>query len=169
MGWLRSEASLSEWSRSSTWRVSTWPRKARLNAPRLRACSRHAGWGCNHAPLPESRRRSSISTALRPSGFPFTNRSKTAWSSRFRQPTQVRITVCRDGNDLSLFHSSAYQLAGLHLLRNLVLRPWQRQRRCRCANRSASPPAGRSGPLCRWRAKADSREQPHGPIGCPHR
>jgi hypothetical protein len=69
--------------------VSTWPRKARLNARRRSAAAKHADPRCTQAPRPDMRRCSSTWTAILPSMSTPTSRIRTAWSSVFLHPMHV--------------------------------------------------------------------------------
>src|SRR5690606_27676337 len=61
--------------------ASTRPRKARLNAPRLRAACRQASSGWIQAPRPGMRRRQSGSTDSEPATPSSASRTSLVWSS----------------------------------------------------------------------------------------
>lgn len=154
-------------SQRSTLCVSTTPRKARLNALRLSASSTQDGRGCNQAPLPSSRRRRSTSATLTPPRFTANHRTREAWSSRPRQPMQVRTGWWR--NDISPIHSSAKGVDMTHwqILEEdpRCFRLRRRPKRCRCAIRSASLQAAHSGLPCRSQETADSPARRRGRCG----
>ena len=110
-------------------------RRARGNARRLSARSRHRGSRCTQAPRPGSRPSGSGASAPPAS----TTRSRSAFAAWTRQPTHVRCgpgrravadpTVCRAG--------TRRVTSGRALRRPSGTRSWRRPR-CRCECRSAS-------------------------------
>ncbi len=190
-GASRAPLTLSMWSRTRA--VSSGPRtrNARGNAERRSARSRHSGTGCNHAPLPGSRRRGSGTTA--PSTT--TTLSRPPASARVRHPTHVRTGPTADARSVT---GAGRAGAGTEPrtaskcsaapgrppparapgpsggpLSRPTPTPGRRARRadrrrcgCRSATRSDGPRAGRSAPPCRWPGRAGSPARRPGRCGC---
>ncbi len=160
-------------------------RRARPNARRRSAMSRHPGSGCNHAPLPGRRRRGSGMTT--PSTA--TTRSNSVARCFCRQPMQVRTgpvgaaIASAGAADINCrANIEVYRLperdrtrprpatadrgsagtAGVIARRAPGPAPASHRCGCRSASRSAGRPVGRSGPPCRWPATAGSPGPPPG-------
>jgi hypothetical protein len=175
------------WARTAA--VSSGPgtRSARGNAERRSARSRHSGAWCNQAPRPGSRRRGSGTST--PAAT--TTRNRPSACARLRHPTHVRTGPATDRGSVAGIgpaRADPELWAGTECsaVRALAPSSWRavrlsrptpsRMRRgphggprrcgCRCANRSAGPPTGRSGPPCRWRGTAGSPARPRGRSWC---
>jgi hypothetical protein len=178
------------WARTAA--VSSGPgaRSARGNAERRSARSRHSGAWCSQAPRPGSRRRGSGTST--PASTTTLNRPSAC--ARLRHPTQVRTGPAGDrrstaevgpavadpelwaGTECSAARAPApSSWRAVRLSRPTPSRtrrgPRGGPRRCgcRCASRSAGPPTGRSGPPCRWRARAGSPAPRPGRSSCGRR
>jgi hypothetical protein len=137
-----------------------WTRRALGNARRRSARSRQPMVGCRYAPRPGCRARGS--GRHRPSRA--VTRSKSILSARARQPTHVRVgwPCLADASE-----SSAEVTAGPNPHFRRLPAPCRSG--CRCATLSAVLPVGRSGPPCRWPARAGSPGRSRGQSGSPGR
>ena len=150
-------------------------RRARPNARRRSAMSRHPSSGCNHAPRPGRRRRRSGMTIPATA----TTRSNSTTRPFRRQPMQVRtgpggpataqaraaasggranIEVYRLSRPGSTWVTGSSTVAR----RATVAGRAPRHCGCRCATRSTGRPAGHSAPPCRWPGTAGSPVPPPG-------
>ncbi len=167
-------------------------RRALPNARRRSAAARHPRSGCNHAPLPGSRRRRSGITT--PSTA--TTRSNAVERSRTRQPTHVRsgpgdpevstavagvdkrpdISVYRLRVRMSDDKGPRQGAPAANVPERIRALRWRGRtfrapHRCGCrsATRSAARPAWRSAPLCRSPVTTGSPGPPPGRRGRPRR
>jgi len=139
-------------------------RSARENARRRSARSRQAWSACSQAPRPgRARRVSTTAWGCPVPSVTATTRSRTDRRPRSRHPTHMRTGPPGSASRVRS-GSRTRGPAPVSLpprLTNRDLRAPQapchpRRSGCRCANRSASPPAVRSVPPCRWRGTAGS-------------
>ena len=137
-------------SRRATRSNGPGTRRARGNAFRRSARSRHCGSGCRFAPRPGSRRWGSGTHAPETA----TTLIRSDRAARSRHPTQMRW-----GPDVPPVEECTPPIT--------LVGPWRRRAearalgRCRigyqCASPSIEPQAARSGPRGRWRARVGSR------------
>ncbi len=150
--------SAEDWSSAATHNrnalTSSGPsrRRARGNARRRSARSRHSVAGCRCAPRPGRLACGSGTTEPTDSEGTTTTRTRSDFAARFRQPTQVRTggvrLIASQSTACPAVHEPPLHARQDECGRKPTPTPDQvpHLSECRCASPSSGPPAERSGP-----------------------